>query len=157
MVGPSGLNLLHASNVKYIDSLAQAGISLLLFESGVSFDRDILHRSYRMTALAFLSQFFTIVIIVPSILSPFMEIHAAGIRSTIMFALCMALSSSTSILELKQDSTTSNQALNVAISILTGQDLFMGFLLCLPVGFIRCSTAYIFTFTINRMRFILDH
>eukprot|EP00474_Spongospora_subterranea_P004738 CRZ05196.1 hypothetical protein [Spongospora subterranea] len=133
LVGPSGLNFLHPSNVKYIDSLAQAGISLLLFESGVSFGREKnVERSYRMTIFAFLMQFLIIIMLVPTVISRFITIHAS-FQSTIIFALCMSLSSSNSIWELKHESSNSNQkSVRMALAIVSGQDLFMGFLLCLP-------------------------
>lgn len=143
IVGPSGLSLIHPSNIKFIDSLAQAGVSLLLFESGISFDRPSIQRSYRTAATTFFLQAFTTILLVEVVLSRVISFGESGIRSTLLFTLCMSLSSSSTMGELRGElyAGIDQNAFRTAATILAGQDLIMGLFLCLPVRIcfiIRC-------------------
>ncbi|CEO99215.1 hypothetical protein PBRA_001121 [Plasmodiophora brassicae] len=137
IVGPSGLSLIHPSNIKFIDSLAQAGVSLLLFESGISFDRPSIQRSYRTAATTFFLQAFTTILLVEVVLSRVISFGESGIRSTLLFTLCMSLSSSSTMGELRGElyAGIDQNAFRTAATILAGQDLIMGLFLCLPEAF----------------------
>ena len=181
LVGPSCLDLIH--HVQYIESLAQAGVSLLLFESGVHFNREAAKHAYRLTSWTFLVQVLLLGSCTTSTLRHRHRIHYSNAPSLVakhsviltlssqcalpdpmmicmsgsalpglyatfgfrvsfsemsLLCLCLALSSSTVTAEMAQESSAIDPvSLRVAISILAGQDLFMGFLLCLPV----CTNA----------------
>lgn len=148
VVGPSCLGLV--ADMKRIDTLAEVGAALILFSQGLEFDMSEMTQFHRLSLSCCVLQLFNGFSFVT--LAPLFFSISLSPKESFVMGLAVALSSSTVAAHLTTDyGLTHTTFSRILHSMLVGQDLMMGLLLCLPEAI---RNGYIGVFIVLRQVFI---